>query len=52
MHEAYTAAGGRAVYHLAPAVGTDGHQLIALEAAVPLWKDTLEEFLRSIQVLP
>jgi dienelactone hydrolase len=52
MHEAYTAAGARATYHLVPAIGTDGHHLLALEAGVPLWKDTVEEFLRGIQVLP
>ena len=52
MHEAYTAAGGRAAYHLVPAIGTDGHQLIGLTAGVPLWKDTVHEFLRSIDVLP
>lgn len=51
MHAAYTAAAGHAAYHLVPAVGTDGHQLISLKAGLPLWKDTVEEFLRSIGAL-
>ena len=52
MYVAYTDAGATASFHLAPPVGSDGHQLIALEAGVPLWKDTVESFLRDLGVLP
>ena len=52
MYVAYTDAGAPAAYHLVPAVGSDGHQLIALKAGVPLWKDTVESFLKTLGVLP
>jgi dienelactone hydrolase len=51
MHAAYVARGGRATYHLLPAIGADGHQLIGLKAGVALWKGKVEAFLRSIGVL-
>jgi hypothetical protein len=51
MHAAYVAAGGRAAYHLLPAIGTDGHRLVSLEPGVPLWRDPVEAFLRETGVL-
>jgi dienelactone hydrolase len=51
MHEAYVARGGRANYHLLPAIGTDGHHLFGLKNGVALWKDKVERFLREIGVL-
>lgn len=52
MYVAYTDAGAPAAYYLVPAIGNDGHQLIALKAGVPLWKDTVKSFLRTLGVLP
>jgi len=52
MHEAYTQSGGRAAYHLLPAIGNDGHGLIGFPHGVPLWRDTVEAFFREIGVLP
>jgi dienelactone hydrolase len=51
MHQAYVAGGGRAAYHLLPAIGRDGHLLIGLPSGVPLWKDLVEAFLRETGVL-
>ena len=52
MYEAYTASGGRATYHLLPAIGHDGHSLITFKDGVSLWQDKVEAFLREIGVLP
>jgi dienelactone hydrolase len=52
MHEAYIARGGRATFHLLPAIGSDGHQLIGFKQGVALWKDKVEAFLQRIGVLP
>ena len=52
MHQAYTASGGHAAYHLLPAIGRDGHGLIGFNDGVPLWHDKVEAFLREIGVLP
>jgi dienelactone hydrolase len=51
MHAAYAASGGRATYHLLPAIGTDGHLLITFQNGVPLWQDKVEAFLREIGAL-
>jgi dienelactone hydrolase len=51
MHDAYVAAGGRAAYHLLPAIADDGHRLVSLEQGVPLWRDLVEGFLRETGVL-
>jgi dienelactone hydrolase len=45
MHEAFTAAGGNAEYHLFPAFGNDGHFMIDSKDAVPLWAPLVSEFL-------
>ena len=52
MHEAYVARGGRATFHLLPAIGADGHHLIGFKQGVALWKDKVEAFLQRIGVLP
>jgi dienelactone hydrolase len=52
MHRAYTEGGGRAAYHLLPAIGHDGHGLIGFKDGVPLWHDKVETFFRDIGVLP
>ena len=47
MHNAFTAAGGNAEYHLLPAFGNDGHFLIDLADAVPLWAPVVSQFLEK-----
>jgi dienelactone hydrolase len=51
MHRAYTASGGKATYHLLPAIGKDGHNLIRLDHGVALWQDRVEAFFRDIGAL-
>jgi dienelactone hydrolase len=46
LAEGFRMAGGRAEYHLLPPVGTEGHGLINVRAALPLWAPLLEKFLR------
>ncbi len=45
MHDAYTAAGGNAEYHLLPSFGSDGHFLIDSPDAVPVWAPLVGPFL-------
>ena len=47
MHNAFTAAGGNAEYHLLPAFGNDGHFLIDSADAVPLWAPLVSQFLEK-----
>ena len=47
MHNAFTAAGGDAEYHLLPAFGNDGHFLINSADAVPLWAPLVSQFLEK-----
>jgi invasion protein IalB/dienelactone hydrolase len=47
MHNAFTAAGGNAEYHLLPAFGNDGHFLIDSPDAVPLWAPLVSQFLEK-----
>jgi dienelactone hydrolase len=51
LYEAYAEAGGHAAYHLLPAIGNDGHNLITMSSGVPLWQDKVATFLREIGVL-
>jgi dienelactone hydrolase len=46
LADAYRLAGGRAEYHLLPALGRDGHNLIHMKEAEPLWSPLLEKFLK------
>jgi dienelactone hydrolase len=46
MHDAFTAAGGNAEYHMLPAVGTEGHSLIHSVDAMPLWTPLVNDFLQ------
>ena len=52
MHNAFTAAGGDAEYHLLPAFGNDGHFLIDSADAVPLWAPLVSQFLEKHSLLP
>jgi dienelactone hydrolase len=45
MHEAFTAAGGRAEYHLVPPFGNDGHFFIGSPDAIPIWSPLVTKFL-------
>jgi dienelactone hydrolase len=45
MHEAYTAAGGDAEYHLMPPFGNEGHFFIDSVDAVPQWSPLVVKFL-------
>jgi dienelactone hydrolase len=49
MHEAYTAAGGNAEYHMLPPFGSDGHFMIDSPDAVPLWAPLVSQFLDKHQ---
>ena len=49
MHEAYTAAGGSAEYHMLPPFGSDGHFLIGSADAIPLWAPLVTQFLDKRQ---
>ena len=52
MHNAFTAAGGNAEYHLLPAFGNDGHFMIDSADAVPLWAPLVSQFLEKHSLLP
>lgn len=45
MHTAFTAAGGKAEYHLFPPHGGDGHFFIGAADAVPIWSPVVRTFL-------
>ena len=45
MHEAFTAAGGTAEYHLVPPFGNEGHFFIGAPDAVPIWSPLVTKFL-------
>jgi dienelactone hydrolase len=45
MHEAFTAAGGKAEYHLMPPFGNDGHFFIGSPDAIPIWAPLVAKFL-------
>ncbi|AMA57509.1 alpha/beta hydrolase family protein [Bradyrhizobium sp. CCGE-LA001] len=45
MHAAFTAAGGRAEYHLMPPFGGEGHFFIGSPDAIPLWSPLVTKFL-------
>jgi len=49
MHEAFTAAGGKAEYHMLPPFGSDGHFLIDSPDAVPIWAPLVSQFLDKHQ---
>jgi len=45
MHEAFTASGGKAEYHLVPPFGNDGHFFIGSPDAIPIWSPLVAKFL-------
>lgn len=46
MHEAFTAAGGNAEFHMLPPVSGDGHFLIHSKDAMPTWTSLVTDFLQ------
>lgn len=49
MHEAFTAAGGKAEYHLLPPFGSDGHFLIGSPDSIPIWSPLVSKFLGELR---
>jgi dienelactone hydrolase len=49
LAEAFRLAGGRAEYHLLPAIGADGHDLIRAPEAVTVWGPIVERFLKTVR---
>jgi dienelactone hydrolase len=49
MHEAFTAAGGKAEFRMLPPFGSDGHFLIDAAEAVPIWSPLVSQFLDEHQ---
>jgi dienelactone hydrolase len=49
MHEAFTAAGGNAEFHMLPPFGSDGHFLIDSPDGVPIWSPLVSRFLDEHQ---
>jgi dienelactone hydrolase len=49
MHQAYTAAGGNAEYHLMPPFGAEGHFFIDSPDAIPQWSPLVTQFLDEHQ---
>ena len=45
MHEAFTAAGGNAEYHLLPPFGNEGHFFIDSPDSIPQWSPLVSQFL-------
>ncbi|MDE5444263.1 dienelactone hydrolase [Bradyrhizobium sp. CSA207] len=45
MHDAFTAAGGRAEYHLMPPLGDEGHFFIGSPDTIAIWSPLVEKFL-------
>jgi dienelactone hydrolase len=45
MHEAFTAAGGRAEYHLMRPFGNEGHFFVGSPDTIPMWSPLVEKFL-------
>ena len=49
MHAAFTAAGGRAEYHLVPSFGDEGHFFVGSPEAIPIWSPLVAEFLDHLK---
>ena len=47
MHQAFVEAGGNAEYRMLPPFGSDGHFMIDLADAVPIWSPLVTEFLEK-----
>ncbi|MGT2502152.1 alpha/beta hydrolase family protein [Bradyrhizobium guangxiense] len=49
MHQAFTAAGGKAEYHLIPPFGNEGHYFIGSPDAIPIWSPLVSTFLDKLK---
>jgi len=49
MHAAFTAAGGKAEYHMFPPHGSDGHFFVDTADAVPIWSPVVSAFLDKLK---
>jgi dienelactone hydrolase len=49
MHEAFTAAGGRAEYHLLPPFADEGHFLVGSASSISMWSPLVEGFLDRLK---
>ncbi|RTM15223.1 MAG: dienelactone hydrolase [Bradyrhizobiaceae bacterium] len=49
MHQAFTAAGGKAEYHLMPPFGNEGHYFIGSPDAIPIWSPLVSTFLDKLK---
>ncbi|MGX4769606.1 alpha/beta hydrolase family protein [Bradyrhizobium guangdongense] len=49
MHQAFTAAGGRAEYHLMPPFGNEGHYFIGSPDSIPIWSPLVARFLGALK---
>jgi dienelactone hydrolase len=49
MREAFTAAGGKAEYHLMPPFGKEGHFLIGSPDGIPIWSPLVSKFLDELK---
>jgi hypothetical protein len=49
MHEAFTAAGGKAEYHLLPPFADEGHFLVGSANSIPMWSPLVEGFLDGLK---
>jgi dienelactone hydrolase len=49
MHEAFTAAGGKAEYHLLPPFADEGHFLVGSASSISMWSPLVEGFLDRLK---
>jgi dienelactone hydrolase len=49
MHEAFTAAGGKAEYHLLPPFAGEGHFLVGSASSISMWSPLVEKFLDRLK---
>ena len=47
LFEAYTAAGGKAEYHLMPDFGEEGHAFFGSPETIPIWSPLVTRFLET-----
>jgi dienelactone hydrolase len=52
MHDAFTAAGGKAEFVAAPAFGDDGHLLFLRPGGIALWTTYVDAFLKQHDLMP
>jgi hypothetical protein len=48
MHDAFTRAGGKAEFHLLPAIGDDGHRMVSRADGAAIWGPLVAGFLEGL----